>query len=63
MKGRNQNTLQPSEPNGNITDNKNLNSEIIIKEKCEDFNIIENTITGDIAVAMGNVMLKKVTRK
>ena len=58
MKEQRQDTLQQSRPSGNTTDNKNLNSEIIVKEKCEDFNIIENTLTGDIVVTMGSVMLK-----
>ena len=58
MKGQNQDTLQQSQPSGSTTDNKNLNSEIIVKEKCEGFNIIENTLTGEIVVTMGNVMLK-----
>ena len=53
-----QGTLQQSQPNGSTTDKKNLNSEIIVKEKCEDFNIVKNTLTGDIAVTMGNIMLK-----
>ena len=58
MKEQRQDTLQQSQPSGSTMDNKNLNSEIIVKEKCEDFNIIENTLTGEIVVTMGNVMLK-----
>ena len=58
MKEQRQDTLQQSQPSGSTTDNKSLNSEIIVREKCEDFNIIENTLTGEIAVTMGNIMLK-----
>ena len=58
MKLLKETTLEQSQPSGNTTDNKKLNSEIIVKEKCEDFNIIENTLTGEIVVTMGNVMLK-----
>ena len=58
MKVVKENTLEKSQAFGNTTDNKKLNSEIIVKEKCEGFNIIENTLTGEIVVTMGNVMLK-----
>ena len=58
MKEQRQGTLQQSQPNGSTTDKENLNSQIIVKEKCEELNIIENTLTGDIVVTMGNVMLK-----
>ena len=58
MKEQKQDTLLQSQPSGSTMDNKNLNSEIIVKEKCENFNIIENTLTGDIIVTMGSVMLK-----
>ena len=58
MKEQKQGTLQQSQPSGSTTDKENLNSEILIKEKCEDFYIIENTLTGNIVVTMGNVMLK-----
>ena len=46
MKEQRPGTLLQSQPNGSTTDKKNLNSEIIVKEKYEDFNIIENTLTG-----------------
>ena len=59
MKEQRQDTLQQLQPSGSTADNKNLNSEIIVKEKCEDFNIIENTLTGEIVVTMGNIMLKR----
>ena len=58
MKEQKQDTLQQSQPNGGIADSKNLNSEIIVKEKCESFNIVENTLTGEIVVTVGNVILK-----
>ena len=58
MKEQRQDTLQQSRPSGSTTDSKSLNSEIIVKEKCDHFNIIENTLTGEIIVAMGNIMLK-----
>ena len=59
MQKQRQGTLLQSQPSGSTTDNKNLNSEIIVKEKCEDFNIVENSLTGDIVITMGNIMLKK----
>ena len=58
MKEQKQDTLQQSQQSGSTMDKENLNSEIIVKEKFEDFYIVENTVTGKIVVAIGNIMLK-----
>ena len=58
MKEERQSTLQQSQPSGCITDNKNLNSELIKKRKLDIFDLVEISDTGDIFLAVGRIKIK-----